>query len=55
MMGDGVIDIPRIRALVEAAGYGGFCEVEIFSKNNWWKRPPEEVLATAAERYRTVC
>ncbi|MFI4988389.1 MAG: sugar phosphate isomerase/epimerase family protein, partial [Alphaproteobacteria bacterium] len=55
MMGDGVIDIPHIRGLVEAAGYDGFCEVEIFSKDNWWKRPPEEVLATAIERYRTVC
>jgi sugar phosphate isomerase/epimerase len=55
MMGDGVIDIPAIRALVEAAGYDGFCEVEIFSKSNWWKRPAEEVLATAAARYRTVC
>jgi sugar phosphate isomerase/epimerase len=55
MMGDGVIDIPHIRALVEAAGYDGFCEVEIFSKSNWWKRPAEEVLATAVARYRTVC
>ncbi len=55
MMGDGVIDIRRIRGLVEAAGYGGFCEVEIFSKENWWKRPPEEVLRTSIERYRTVC
>lgn len=55
MMGDGVIDLQRIRGLVEGAGYDGFCEVEIFSKENWWKRPPEEVLATAIERYRTVC
>ncbi|MFI4989118.1 MAG: sugar phosphate isomerase/epimerase family protein, partial [Alphaproteobacteria bacterium] len=29
MMGDGVIDIRYIRGLVEAAGYDGFCEVEI--------------------------
>ncbi len=55
MMGDGVIDIPRIRGMVEAAGYDGFCEVEIFSKENWWRRPPEEVLATCIARYRTVC
>ncbi len=27
MMGDGVIDISRIRSWVEAAGYDGFCEV----------------------------
>jgi sugar phosphate isomerase/epimerase len=31
MMGDGVIDIPRIRSWVEHAGYAGFHEVEIFS------------------------
>jgi sugar phosphate isomerase/epimerase len=54
MMGDGVIDIQRIRGLVEAAGYDGLIEVEIFSKDNWWRRDPEEVLAVIAERYRTV-
>jgi sugar phosphate isomerase/epimerase len=37
MMGDGVIDIPRIRARVEEVGYRGFHEVEILSANNWWK------------------
>ena len=30
MMGDGVIDIRRIRRLVEATGYDGYREVEIF-------------------------
>jgi len=55
MMGDGVIDLRRIRGWVEAAGYAGFCEVEIFSAENWWRRPPEEVLATCIERYRSVC
>jgi sugar phosphate isomerase/epimerase len=54
MMGDGVIDIPRIRGLVEAAGYDGLIEVEIFSRDNWWRRDPEEVLAVIAERYRSV-
>jgi sugar phosphate isomerase/epimerase len=55
MMGDGVIDIPRIRGWVEAAGYEGFCEVEIFSRDNWWKRPMAEVLETCIQRYRSVC
>jgi sugar phosphate isomerase/epimerase len=55
MMGDGVIDLRRIRGWVERAGYAGFCEVEIFSAENWWNRPPEEVLATCIERYRRVC
>ncbi|HYM33048.1 MAG TPA: sugar phosphate isomerase/epimerase family protein [Candidatus Cybelea sp.] len=53
MMGDGVIDIRRIRGWVEAAGYDGRCEVEIFSAANWWKRPPEEVLNVCMERHRT--
>jgi len=55
MMGDGVIDLRGIRRLVEDAGYTGFCEVEIFSRDVWWKRPPEEVLATSIARYHRVC
>ena len=35
MMGDGVIDIKSIRAAVEAQGYAGYSEIEIFS-NDWW-------------------
>lgn len=54
MMGDGVIDIRRIRSLVEAAGYAGCCEVEIMSANNWWQRDPEEVLRVCIERHQTV-
>ncbi|MCP1336748.1 sugar phosphate isomerase/epimerase family protein [Futiania mangrovi] len=52
MMGDGVIDLKRLRGLVEAAGYTGLHEVEIFSKDNWWRRDPDEVLATCIERHR---
>ncbi len=55
MMGDGVIDIPRIRGWVEAVGYDGFAEVEIFSANNWWKRDPDEVVRTCIERHRSAC
>ena len=54
MMGDGVIDIPKIRGWVEAAGYDGASEVEIFSQNDWWRRGADEVLATCIERHRTV-
>jgi sugar phosphate isomerase/epimerase len=53
MMGDGVIDLPKIRGGVEAAGYAGMIEVEIFSRD-WWRRDPDEVLRIIAERYRTV-
>lgn len=55
MMGDGVADLKAIRADVEAAGYTGACEVEIFSANDWWKRPPEEVLDTIVTRFRSLC
>ncbi len=51
MMGDGVIDIPRIRSLVEAAGYKGFVEVEIFSARNWWQRDPDEVVEIIKQRF----
>ena len=52
MMGDGVIDLPRIRSWVEAAGYTGFHEVEIFSERDWWRRDPDEVLRTIKERHQ---
>ena len=55
MMGDGVADLRAIRRAVEAAGYAGACEVEIFSAGNWWKRDPDEVLDTVVERFRTAC
>jgi sugar phosphate isomerase/epimerase len=54
MMGDGVIDLRAIRAMVEAAGYRGHCEVEILSAENWWKRDPDEVLRICIERHQTV-
>ncbi len=54
MMGDGVIEIPRIRGWIEAAGFAGYSEVEIFSSEDWWKRPEDEVLATCIERHRSV-
>ncbi|MDB5661515.1 MAG: putative endonuclease [Cypionkella sp.] len=55
MMGDGVADLRTIRAQVEAAGYLGACEVEIFSAANWWQRDPAEVLDVMLDRFRTVC
>ena len=55
MMGDGVIDIRKIRGWVEDVGYDGFAEVEIFSASNWWKRDPDEVVRVCMERHRSVC
>lgn len=54
MMGDGVIDIPKIRAWVEAQGFQGFSEVEIFSTENWWQRDHSEVLETCISRHRSA-
>jgi sugar phosphate isomerase/epimerase len=53
MMGDGVIDIKRVRAAVEAQGFAGYSGIEIFS-NDWWARPMDEVLRTCIERHKTV-
>ena len=55
MMGDGVIDLPQIRRWIEAAGYHGPQEVEIFSANTWWQRTGPEVIATCLERFHSVC
>jgi sugar phosphate isomerase/epimerase len=51
MMGDGVVEFRRLRAAVDAAGYSGPVEVEIFNQAVW-DRPPEEVLAQMIDRYR---
>ncbi len=51
MMGDGVADLKHLRAAVEDAGYRGFCEVEIFSKDNWWKRDPARSSTFASSAF----
>jgi sugar phosphate isomerase/epimerase len=54
MMGDGVIDLPAMRRLVEAAGYTGYVEVEIFSQRNWWTKDPDEVIGVIKDRAQTA-
>jgi sugar phosphate isomerase/epimerase len=54
MMGDGVIDIPKIRGWVEAQGFNGFSEVEIFSTENWWQKDHSEVLETCIARHQSA-
>jgi sugar phosphate isomerase/epimerase len=49
-----VIDIPAIRRLVEAAGYTGAMEVEIFSQRDWWQRDPDQVVSIVLARRRTA-
>ncbi len=55
MMGDGVIDIPGLRAEAEAVGFTGLNEVEIFSADNWWRQDPDDVLRTMIERGANAC
>jgi len=54
MMGDGIIDVRRIRSWVEDAGFDGYSEVEIFSERDWWQREHGEVLDVCVERHRSV-
>ena len=54
MMGDGVIDLPALRRSVEAAGYDGYVEVEIFSQRDWWQRDPDEVIGVIKNRVQTA-
>jgi sugar phosphate isomerase/epimerase len=50
MMGDGVIELRRLRMAVDAAGYSGPIEVEIFNQA-LWDTPGDAVLALMGERY----
>lgn len=50
MMGDGHIDLVGMRQAVDAAGYRGDIEVEIFNADVW-AADPDEVVATLARRY----
>jgi sugar phosphate isomerase/epimerase len=50
LMGDGIIDLPRIRALVEAAGYDGPVEVEVINPA-LASVPPDELLANIRARF----
>ncbi|CAN7332899.1 sugar phosphate isomerase/epimerase family protein [Variovorax paradoxus] len=52
MMGDGVVELKKIRGWVEDAGFAGFSEVEIFSNLDWWQRAGSETLDVCIERHR---
>lgn len=52
MMGDGVIEIRRLREAVDAAGYHGPIEVEIFNEA-LWSLPGEQLLKLMCERFIT--
>jgi sugar phosphate isomerase/epimerase len=48
--GEGVIDIPAIRAMAQASGWTGGVEVEILS-THWWAQDPETVLREVKARH----
>ncbi|WP_260704764.1 sugar phosphate isomerase/epimerase family protein [Edaphobacter flagellatus] len=51
MMGDGVIELQRLRGAAERAGYKGPIEVEIFNEA-LWARPADEIVGLVAERFQ---
>ena len=53
MMGDGIIELRRLRELVDAAGYDGPIEVEILNPAIW-ELPREELMRTVIERFESA-
>jgi sugar phosphate isomerase/epimerase len=51
MMGDGAIELRRLREACDTAGYAGPVEVEIFNQRVW-DAPGRQVFDTALARYR---
>ena len=51
LMGEGCIPVKQIRSWVEAAGFTGFNEVEIFS-NVYWKEDQSEFLKKIIKAYK---
>ncbi|MGZ8558887.1 MAG: sugar phosphate isomerase/epimerase family protein [Chitinophagaceae bacterium] len=54
LMGEGCIPVKKIRAWVEAAGFNGFNEVEIFS-NAYWKEDQALFLKKIVKAYKEHC
>jgi sugar phosphate isomerase/epimerase len=54
VMGDGLIELRRLREAVDATGYDGPIEVEIFNRQVW-DMPADEALALVKERFLTCC
>lgn len=53
MMGDGVIELRRLRRAADEAGYRGPIEVEIFN-HDLWNRPGDEVLERIKARFTST-
>ncbi|WP_353484009.1 sugar phosphate isomerase/epimerase family protein [Haliscomenobacter sp.] len=51
LMGEGCIPLPKIRSWVEATGFNGFIEVEIFS-TEYWKQDQSQFLQRIITGYK---
>ena len=51
LMGDGCIPVNKIRSWVEATGFNGFYEVEIFS-SKYWQQDQSQVLKKIIKAYK---
>jgi sugar phosphate isomerase/epimerase len=51
LMGEGCIPLRQIRAWIEATGYRGFNEVEVFS-TRWWAADQDDYLKKIVQAYR---
>jgi sugar phosphate isomerase/epimerase len=51
LMGEGCIPVPKIRSWVEATGFNGFIEVEIFS-TEYWKQDQAQFLQKIITGYK---
>lgn len=54
LMGEGCIDIPRIKSWMRAAGFTGPDEVEVFS-TRWWAGDQHHYLARIVEAWHQYC
>lgn len=52
LMGDGVIEINKLRTAVEASGFDGLIEVEIFNREVW-DTDADEILGVIQSRFRS--
>lgn len=53
-MGEGCIDLKKIRSWVEKAGFEGYHEVEIFS-NIYWEMDQGEYLKKITQAFEEYC
>jgi sugar phosphate isomerase/epimerase len=57
LTGDGIMDLPKIFGALEAAGYTGWYDVEVFSDKSYpdslWNLPPAEFASRALAKFKS--